>query len=340
MFEFIASRLSFDATALLERSSVSIAWIPVGTAIAIACLTFAVGRLFIGSRNQGEEFVGSRDRRPLFGPLTKAFAELLPMSSTSLRKVRKEIQQAGYYHRQATDEFLAFRNFSLSCWILFSLLFLIASLDDDRIPKWQSAAFCAGCAAAIYGLPRLVLQSMAASRAKRIQHAMPDALDLITMVMLGGIPLQSALKRVAREIRPSHPDLACELEIVEFQTQSGSLEAAVGHFADRIDVPDVLGLAALVRHAARLGSNVSTAFRDYADQIRQTRRVQAEERGNKASVKILFPIVLFLTPPIYILLLGPAVLELRSFLVKENAPGGLLQQGAAAEAAENFRNLD
>ena len=82
-------------------------------------------------------------------------------------------------------------------------------------------------------------------------------------------------------------------------------------------------------HAEHLGGNVSSAFRDFADSIRRTRRQSAEERGNKASVKLLFPVVFCLAPPIYILLLGPAALELKQFVQRENRPGGALSQSAA-----------
>jgi len=69
---------------------------------------------------------------------------------------------------------------------------------------------------------------------------------------------------------------------------------------------------------------VAAAFREFADSVRRTRRQRAEEQGNKASVKLLFPVVLCLAPPIYILLLGPATLELKNFMNRENMPGGVL----------------
>ena len=104
------------------------------------------------------------------------------------------------------------------------------------------------------------------------------------------------------------------------------MELALKQFADRINEPEVISLATIVRHADRLGGKVTSAFQDYADSIRRTRRQRAEERGNKASVKLLFPIIVFLAPSLYVLLLGPAALELRNFMVDQNRSGGVLTQ--------------
>jgi hypothetical protein len=76
-----------------------------------------------------------------------------------------------------------------------------------------------------------------------------------------------------------------------------------------------------------LGTNVATAVREFADSLRRGARFRAEERANKASIKLLFPVILCLAPPVYILLCGPSVLQLREFLINENRPGGMLTGG-------------
>jgi tight adherence protein C len=95
-------------------------------------------------------------------------------------------------------------------------------------------------------------------------------------------------------------------------------------FAERIDTPDVRSLAAITSQSVRLGSNVGAAMQEYADGMRTNQRQRAEERGNRRSVAMLFPVALCLAPPVYILLLGPAVLELRDFALRENRSGGVL----------------
>lgn len=106
-------------------------------------------------------------------------------------------------------------------------------------------------------------------------------------------------------------------------------------FAKRVNVPDVTVLATMVRHAEKLGGSISGAFREFADSIRRTRRQLAEERGNKASVKLMFPTILCLTPPVYILLLGPAVIDIKNFIQRETRQGGVLDQSLAPNSRQN-----
>ena len=146
------------------------------------------------------------------------------------------------------------------------------------------------------------------------------------MLVTGGSPLKGAIVKTSHELKSIHQDLSCELAILDHQAEAGSMELALKQFADRINEPEVISLATIVRHADRLGGNVTSAFQDYADSIRRTRRQRAEERGNKASVKLLFPIIVFLAPSLYVLLLGPAALELRNFMVDQNRSGGVLTQ--------------
>jgi tight adherence protein C len=154
----------------------------------------------------------------------------------------------------------------------------------------------------------------------------------------GGAPLKGAIVKASHELKSIHKDLSCELAILDHQAEAGSMEIALKQFADRINEPEVISLATIVRHADRLGGNVTSAFQDYADSIRRTRRQRAEERGNKASVKLLFPIIVFLAPSLYVLLLGPAALELRNFMVDQNRAGGVLSQGVSQVEASTEIN--
>lgn len=316
------------------------ALITAGTFLAVSLVLFLVAKLVFGiGRNRLPEAEAIGSRRPLaLGVLTDAFAYVFPVSQHTRDKLRRELQQAGYYHRRALDEFLGVRNAALISWMIFvgAAMVALANPDEDLTPKVLVGG--AVVLLFIYGLPRVVLGSQATSRCQRIQHALPDALDMITMTVSGGLPLRDAIDRVSGELRAIHPDIACELAMVDLQANTGSLDIALRHFANRLDIPDVTALASMVQHAERLGGQVSTAFREFADSIRRSRRQQAEERGNKASVKLLFPIVFFLAPPIYILLLGPAFVELKNFVQQQNQPGGVLTQRPTNALPDARRN--
>lgn len=294
--------------------------------LAFASGLFVLGRLFVaGGRND-------QRKRPLtFGIFTHVLAFLFPLI-TDNKNIQQDLRRAGYYHRYALREFLAIRNVLILGWLLFAAaVYWLVAIPN---PSWKLPVFVVGVTifAMLFSVPRLILQVQASDRLRRIQRTLPDAVDMITMVMTGGVSLEKALDHVSRELVSTHPDLSCELAIITKQTQASSLDYALNQFANRIDTPDVQSLAALVSQSEQLGSNVTTAFQGYSDAVRRSMRQRAAERGNKASVKMLLPIIFCLAPPVYILLLAPALLEMRSFVIEQNEPGGALAQDIEIEA--------
>jgi len=296
-----------------------------GTFLGVTLLLYLVGRMLTGAGRDAGDAIGSK--RPLaLGPFTHAFAYIIPLRAKSREALTQELLRAGYHHRYALEEYLGMRNAAMTGWVIFIAAALVALAGPDRSFELQMLSLGGVVLMLIYAVPKLLLSAQATSRVQKIQYALPDALDMINMMVTAGLPVRRAIYRVMQELKTTHPALASELAIVDHHTSAGSLKQALTQFARRIDAPDIIALASMVEHADRLGGNVAAAFSDFADSIRRTRRQRAEERGNKASVKVLFPIVLFLAPPVYILLLGPAVLELRGFLIRENRPGGALSQ--------------
>jgi tight adherence protein C len=294
--------------------------------MVVGALTYLVGMLFMrGGRNQDAEVLaGGRPRPLVFGPSTKALAGTLPCTAAARAAQTKLLRQAGYYHRLAFEEFASLRNVLTIGWVLFigTLIVLFTDPHQPAVPKLLAV----GVAGALlfYGMPRLLLHSKASARLQRIEYALPDALDLTSMCVTGGLPLSQAFRRVGEELGKPHPDLACELRILARQTEAGSLDHALRQFAERVDTPEVLSLAAIIGQTEKQGSNVVAAFQNFADQVRYDRRQRAEEHGSKTTVKMLFPLVFCLAPPVYMMLLAPAVIELRTFVLQENRPGGIL----------------
>lgn len=311
-----------------QMTPVQVSLLVMGTFIAIALLILMVGWILIGwGRNRLPEVDQIGSRRPLaFGGLTDALAGVFPISEQKRAALRKELVAAGYYHRLALDEYLSLRNAAAIAWLLFTGCAVVLLADPHENLTSQILIVAGVVFGSLIAIPRIVLSSQAESRRNRIRYALPDALDMINMIVTGGLTLRQSIQRVQRELRHAHPDMACELSLIDLQAEAGSLDHALRQFAARVNIPDVTVLATMVRHAEQLGGSVSSAFREFSDSIRRTRRQLAEERGNKASVKLLFPTVLCLTPPVYILLLGPAAIEMKNFLQKENRPGGVLSQ--------------
>ena len=170
-----------------------------------------------------------------------------------------------------------------------------------------------------YGLPRIVLGVRASSRRSSIERSFPDALDMIALLVGAGLPLKDSLRRVGNEFGETHPELARELTIISRQSDTGSIEHAMSSFSDRIDLPEISNWSALISQSQRLGGKLADSLLDCADRLRHQRKIRAEKEGNSASIKLLIPTVLCLAPPIFILLVGPAVLELREFINRQTA---------------------
>ena len=214
-------------------------------------------------------------------------------------------------------------------WLATTFVVVTQPGDPLTIPFVIAAVIVV---ALLYALPRLILESMAKARTQRIEESLPDAMDMVSMCVSAGLPLPHAISRVSDELQSSHPDLAFELRIVGRQTEAGSLNTAIQQFAKRMDIPEIHSVAAMVYQAERQGASVAGAFQTFSDQVRVQRRQRAEEAGNKQAFKMLFPIVFCLAPAVFVVLLGPAVMEMREFLRRERQPGGAL-------SLDNFQTL-
>lgn len=306
--------------------SIPVEMLPLLVFGGIALAMLLVGLLFIRSGRSRDALAdgGPPRPRPLFGPLTSGLAGVLPISRSARGKIEKQLKRAGFYSRLALDQFLATRNALVVGWCLLVGVAIVAIADPHTDETLKLLIGGGILAIVLYAVPRLWLESLADRRVRRIQAGLPDALDMITMCLTGGLPLLKAFQRVGEDLRPSHGDLAMELEIIRRQADAYTMEQALAQFAERIDVPEIRSLTALVTQTERLGTNVALALRDFADGIRRSHRQRAEEKGNTTSVKLLLPVAFCLAPPVYILLLAPPLLEMKNFVSRENRPGGIL----------------
>lgn len=306
--------------------------VTVGAFFVLAMLVFLIGDFVAGGRRTARRLAGVKD--DLTGllsepgkkvsPFIQAFAAVVPQLQSEVDVIRRNLMRAGYYGTHALQEYLATRNILVVMSIAGSLILATMANPDSQLPKIILIAGAVATACG-YGFPRMLLAVQARARVDRIQTGLPDALDIITMCLTGGLPLRDALQRVADEIKHSNRDIAVEFEIIRRHSDADTMANALRHFAMRIDTPDINALASLVSQTQRMGSHIATAVCDYADSVRRARRQRAEEQASKTSIRMLFPVLLCLAPPIYILLMGPPLLQLRNFVIKEHQPGGALE---------------
>lgn len=144
-------------------------------------------------------------------------------------------------------------------------------------------------------------------RRRRIHRSMPDAIDLLVICVDAGLGLDQAMLRVGQELAVSHPEINQEFLQINREQRAGRarLEAWQG-MAERTQLPDVQNFVSMLTQTERFGTPIARALNTFSDGMRLHRKQVAEEKAAKTSVKLLFPLVLFIFPCIFIVLLGPA----------------------------------
>jgi len=232
---------------------------------------------------------------------------MLPISAVDAAKLQKQLLRAGYRSTEAATVFRA---------IQITLVFAIPSLvmTAGFILNWSVSSLVLwgafGAAIGFY-LPRYVLRKMIAGRQQRITWALADAMDLMVVAVEAGLGLNAALNRVGEELEELHPDMHYEMDLVNLEIRVGrSREEALRNLAERTGVDDIRSFVALLIQADRYGSSIAKAVRIFADSLRTKRRQRAEQASQKAALKLLFPLTMFLFPVIILVVLGPAILNL------------------------------
>jgi tight adherence protein C len=251
----------------------------------------------------------------VFGPATPVLAAMLPESTTRHDEARKELQTAGYYQPHAIANLAAIRYVAIIVPLLaLGLLLLVAPRTLERYILVAMLVV----PAVGWAIPRLVVKRRAAERTQRIEAAIPDMLDMLNMCVSQGMTVPAALTRVGAELGSTHPDLQTELEIVSEQAHLGSIDQALTNFRRRIDVPEVHSFTTLLMQTERMGTGVAAALADYSDNMRESLKQRAEEKGNKAAFKLLFPTVFCLMPAVFMVLMGPAIIEFSNFMNRDD----------------------
>jgi tight adherence protein C len=163
-------------------------------------------------------------------------------------------------------------------------------------------------------LPSFWLDIKKKARQTNIRRALPDALDVIVVCLEAGLSFRAAIARVTKELHVAHPLLVAELMIVEREIQLGcSSGEALRHLADRFDMEELRSLASVVLQAEKFGASIARALRVHSEDLRVQRFQRAEELAQKASVKLLFPTMICIFPTLYVVLIGPAVIDIMQF---------------------------
>jgi len=183
---------------------------------------------------------------------------------------------------------------------------LVASFIRDNMVAWMI-----GLALGAYFLPDMVLTEMIRRRREKIRLGLPDAIDLLVVCVEAGLGLDQALQRTAQELAISHAVISEEFTQINLEQRAGKarLEAWTS-MAERTKLDIVRSFTSMLEQTDRFGTPIVRALTTFSDGLRLKRRQQAEELAAKTTVKLVFPLVLFIFPSIFIVLLGPAIITI------------------------------
>ena len=242
--------------------------------------------------------------------LTRPLAKLsLPEEGWEVSPIRIRFINAGWRKSSAPALFYAAKT---GLALLLPLLaYLLLRHGEHNLLLWLVLAAALG-----YYLPDLWLKHCLKERQREIFETFPDALDLMTVCVEAGLAMDAALARVAQEIGMKSEILAEELQLVTLELRAGSAkDKALRNLALRTGVEDVDALVTLLIQAERFGTSIAASLRVQSDQLRTKRRQRAEETAAKIALKLLFPLIFFIFPSLLVVLMGPALLQIRRALL-------------------------
>ena len=245
-----------------------------------------------------------RIARPLLKGIAAFIARLAPQRN--IEKTRLKLEQAGNPNNWGTTEFLGIRG--LGAIVLGGLMFGVFTLTETAVSTRLLLTLVA-CALGFY-LPVMWLGQRIKARQGEIVKSLPDVLDLLTICIEAGLGFDAAMSKVA-EKWDNELSRAFNRTLTEMRMGKSRAEA-LRDMSERSDVPDLTSFIAAIIQADQLGVSISKVMRIQSEQMRIKRRQRAEEKAQKAPVKMLIPLAFLIFPAILLMLFGPAALTVKN----------------------------
>lgn len=242
--------------------------------------------------------------------LEKASAASKPLQPTTeleASKLKLKLANGGFRSEGAASVFLGLKFLGL-------VIGFVASGGTMLIfegPTQKTLITTVLVSGAFFYLPDIILALIIKSRKESIFFGLPDALDLMVVCVEAGLGLDQAMRKVSDEMKRTFPVISEEFGLANFQLQMGRTRSDVLHeLGQRSGVDDLRALAAILIQADKFGSSIAQALRVQSDSMRTKRKQLAEEKAAKTAVKLIFPLVMFIFPGIFVVLVGPAAITI------------------------------
>ena len=232
---------------------------------------------------------------------------LTPTNADETSKIKQSLSEAGFRGDAATSVYLGSKFAGLIVGLFLGGGGTILTMGINK----NSMMYTVVIAAAFFYLPNFVVWMIGSSRKKKIFLSLPDALDLLVVCVEAGLGLDQAMRKVSEEMKRSARVIADEFSLCNFHLQMGKARNEVLHdLGQRTGVDDLRSLAAILIQADKFGSSIAQALRVQSDSMRTRRHQLAEEKAAKTAVKLIFPLVIFIFPGIFVVLVGPAAITM------------------------------
>ena len=238
----------------------------------------------------------------------------LSLADTKDEALRRRLAAAGFTASYAPRVYTLVRlALVIGLPVLALILFWIGGSSPGLFKLYLTLMISA--AVGLY-LPSLLVRAKADRREREIVNAFPDALDLMLVCVEAGLALEAAFDRVGREMSLSHPLLAEQIGIVVLELRAGrSREDALRRMADRSGADEIRAFATLLIQSTKLGTSVGQTLRVYASEMRERRRMRAEEKAHRLPVLLSIPLVACMLPVMIGVLMLPAVIRVVRTLI-------------------------
>jgi tight adherence protein C len=304
-----------------------LALIAVLTALAVVALTvllvqLAPGRATVSTRldqihgHAGAQDVLARRRRQQRADRVKTVLQALGERIEAGRKdttvTRLFLVQAGFPDPGAPAIYWATR-VTLTAGLALTAILALPLLQLSAIQVLLGTIW-AGVLGWVF--PTFYVRSKLKARQKEVQKALPDMLDMLVVCVEAGLGLNQALVRVSDEIDHVSPVTSEQLAILNLEMRAGTpRDEALKNLAERTGLQDIKSLVSMLIQTDRFGTSVADALRIHSDTMRTKRRQRAEEAAAKTTIKLVFPLVLFVFPAMFAVVLGPSVIQIYRMFV-------------------------
>jgi tight adherence protein C len=243
------------------------------------------------------------------GVMVQQFERVLPKSPAEISVVQQRLVRAGYRSDSAVHFF-----YGAKVIVPLVLCVLAFTTGVGRYSPFFVYLIALGLG---YLLPDFWLGNRIAARQARIRRSLPDVLDLLVICIEAGLSLDQSVARTEEELSLAQPAICDELGIVVLEQRAGCPRAdAWRHFAERTNVDSVRNLVSVLVQSEKFGTSIAKTLRVHSDTLRTQRRQKVEEQAAKTTVKLVFPLVFFIFPSLFLVTLGPAAITVMESFAK------------------------